>query len=72
MATFGDLLIQQGVPIPTVARLMRHSDVGIEIERRVIERLSHPLSVLFQVIFHIELHRTAEPAMKDGVALSNS
>jgi hypothetical protein len=27
-ATFGDLLIQQGVPIPTVARLMRHSDGG--------------------------------------------
>jgi hypothetical protein len=28
MATFGDLLIEQGVPIPTVARLIKHSDGG--------------------------------------------
>ncbi len=33
-ATFGDLLIQQGVPIPTVARLMRHSDGGALVLRR--------------------------------------
>jgi hypothetical protein len=52
--------------------LCRHSDVGIELERRAIERLSHPLSVLSKVIFQIELHRTAEPAMKGGVAVSNS
>jgi hypothetical protein len=33
-ATFGDLLIQQGVPIPTVARLMRHSDGGALLLKR--------------------------------------
>ena len=33
-ATFGDLLIQQGVAIPTVARLMRHSDGGALLLKR--------------------------------------
>ena len=33
-ATFGDLLIQQGVSIPTVARLMRHSDGGALLLKR--------------------------------------
>jgi hypothetical protein len=33
-ATFGDLLIQQGVPIPTVARLMGHSDGGALLLKR--------------------------------------
>jgi len=33
-ATFGDLLIQQGVPIPTVAKLMRHSDGGALLLKR--------------------------------------
>ena len=33
-ATFGDLLIQQGVPISTVARLMRHSDGGTLLLKR--------------------------------------
>ncbi len=33
-ATFGDLLIQQGVLIPTVARLMRHSDGGALLLKR--------------------------------------
>jgi integrase len=33
-ATFGDLLIQQGVPIPNVARLMRHSDGGALLLKR--------------------------------------
>ena len=35
-ATFGDLLIQQGVPIPTVARLMRHSDGGALLLKRYL------------------------------------
>ena len=33
-ATYGDLLIRQGVPIPTVARLMRHSDGGALLLKR--------------------------------------
>ena len=43
-ATFGDLLIQQGVPIPTVARLMRHSDGGALFLKRYAAGASIVLS----------------------------